>query len=805
MSGAALLAMGFVNPALLGGLALVAVPILIHLLSRRRYRRIEWAATRWLLEAERETRRRVRLEQWLLLAARCLAMGLLVLLVARPFLQPGALAALLGGNTAAERIIILDDSASLAHRRGAVEDFSRLRDGLRRLLGWLGRESSAARVTVYLASQPQRPLIADQRLSLPVVQEIDRRLEEIRPTVLPARPRDVVSAVADSLSARPSIDRADIFILSDFQQTDWVPPGGTGRGPFEPLARLAQSGGRTRDVRAVLIRLDSAPRPNVAVTHVDFERPHRVAGLPAVLRASVANFGPQRAESLDARIEIDGAGMPPVPVPPIDPGAQVAVSLEVTFPDAGYRELALSVRGSDGFPIDDVRRITTRVQDAVSVLIVNGAPSADPQADEAHLLRSALAPPGPFSSGNRVEVIDPRELDGAPLDPYDCVILCNVPPPSDGAVQALERFVRDGGGLIVFLGHEAADVDAYNAALHRGGAGLLPLALEREVVIPPPSSGVGLIRSAVHPLTTVFPADAEGLSEYVRFRRYMTLAPAPAAEPAPPGGSAGAPPNVAGLDAGVGNDPDVSSAAPAGGARPEPTQTALVLAHYSDDASTPAIVERGFGAGRVVLFTSTVDLDWNDWARAADGSYVVTMLESVQYAGRRDDHLPSLCPGEPITLTASADQFETRATLRSPARPIDPDVAVVGRAADGAVGAPLRFEIPAPSRLGTYQLVLTGRDGSETLRPLAVNLDPAESDLRAAPASELTAALAGIPHELMAMDESFDGGAEESRRELWRTILLVVIALLMGEQWMAWWFGRAEAAGATNRSLRSGP
>ena len=83
-----LLAAWFVNPALLGGLGLVALPILIHLLSRRQYRRIEWGAMRFLLEAEKETRRRTRFEQWLLVALRCLAMALLALLVARPFVQP---------------------------------------------------------------------------------------------------------------------------------------------------------------------------------------------------------------------------------------------------------------------------------------------------------------------------------------------------------------------------------------------------------------------------------------------------------------------------------------------------------------------------------------------------------------------------------------------------------------------------------------------------------------------------------------------------------------------------------------------
>ena len=77
MIASATLAAGFVNPALLGGLGLFLVPIIIHLLSRRHHRRVEWAAMRFLLEADKENRRRVRFEQWLLLALRCLVMVLL--------------------------------------------------------------------------------------------------------------------------------------------------------------------------------------------------------------------------------------------------------------------------------------------------------------------------------------------------------------------------------------------------------------------------------------------------------------------------------------------------------------------------------------------------------------------------------------------------------------------------------------------------------------------------------------------------------------------------------------------------------
>src|SRR5579871_6124133 len=55
-----------------------AVPVVIHLLNRRRYRIVDWAAMRFLLAAQKQNLRRLRLEQWLLLAVRTLILLLLV-------------------------------------------------------------------------------------------------------------------------------------------------------------------------------------------------------------------------------------------------------------------------------------------------------------------------------------------------------------------------------------------------------------------------------------------------------------------------------------------------------------------------------------------------------------------------------------------------------------------------------------------------------------------------------------------------------------------------------------------------------
>ena len=80
-------ALGFANPPLLYGLAAASVPIIIHLLNRRKFREVPWAAMRFLLAAIRKNQRRVRIEQWLLLAIRTLIIMLVVSAMAKPFLE----------------------------------------------------------------------------------------------------------------------------------------------------------------------------------------------------------------------------------------------------------------------------------------------------------------------------------------------------------------------------------------------------------------------------------------------------------------------------------------------------------------------------------------------------------------------------------------------------------------------------------------------------------------------------------------------------------------------------------------------
>ena len=123
-----MLALAFLNPALLWALPLAAVPIIIHILNRRRFKKVQWAAMEFLLKAMKRNRKRLRMEQWIVLLLRVLAVMLLALLVARPQLGGGGLI-----GTRTHHVVLLDDSASMTQISGSAVLFERGQDRVRQL------------------------------------------------------------------------------------------------------------------------------------------------------------------------------------------------------------------------------------------------------------------------------------------------------------------------------------------------------------------------------------------------------------------------------------------------------------------------------------------------------------------------------------------------------------------------------------------------------------------------------------------------------------------------------------------------
>src|SRR5438105_6874270 len=153
--------------ALAGAAGAASLPIIIHLLNRKRFRVVTWAAMRFLLAAQRKNTRKMRLEQMILLAVRTLLVLLLVLAMASVMpwsedlwfrLFPTRAVQAATGSRRTHKVLVLDGSFSMALRIGETTCFERARS----LAGQLVQESpDGAGFSLVLMAAPARRLVPE--------------------------------------------------------------------------------------------------------------------------------------------------------------------------------------------------------------------------------------------------------------------------------------------------------------------------------------------------------------------------------------------------------------------------------------------------------------------------------------------------------------------------------------------------------------------------------------------------------------------------------------------------------------------
>lgn len=743
-----------VHPALFwGGLAAVGVPILIHLLARRRFQRVRWAAMSFLIDAEKRNRRRVRIEELILLALRSLAVFLVGLFIARPFVQPSGIASLLGGAERTERIFLLDDSFSMGYLSEGATSLARAKAGVANLINRLRTHAPGDTVTLLRTSELDAPVVAGALLDDAQIELLLSRLEAIEPSQRALSVAACLGAVERHLERDASTTSAALYILSDFQRIDWVGRrAGEAEDSATPASSLEEWSGTGRGLRVVLVDVGDDTAQNVAVTALAPRQRQVVTGVEASLLAEIGNFTARELPQTELDVSAAQRAAAQV-VQHVSAGATTAASIPVTFTQAGDEAVRVEIPPDD-LPIDNARWAVVSVSEAVRVLVVNGEPSADAYLDEVALLVAAMRPEGDIFSGNQVDTIDESALEVARLADYHLVMLCNLYRVSEPAADALHAYVGAGGGLMIFPGDQVSDPVLYNATLYRGGKGLLPASFQ--AVITASAAGVTLGPGDWrHPVVQVFAGEDNPFRDRIRFARYYATEPAVTAEDSDAGGD-------------------------------ERRMSSRVLARFDDPEQTPALIERSYGEGRVMLFTSTCDLEWNDWAR--DPSFVVTMQELVQYLARASAAVRPVRVSEAIRLSLDPSRFDAVATVRGPGYPQEEEIEIAAVAGDGGG---LQFLWTQTDRAGIYTFLLRERGGGQVTRRVAVVLDANESDLRPALEDELRPMFGALPVEYVAGVPQRDDDADEGRRELWPGVLILALCVLMGEQFLAWRFGRA--------------
>lgn len=538
--------MAFVAPIFaLAGLVLMGLPILIHLLNRRRYRVVEWAAMRYLLEAVKQNRRRRRFESWLLLAMRALIILMLGLALARPLGCDGRSARMLGATPSGLAVIILDDSLSTSARLGETPGFDLLRRRARDVVSRLGE--SGGRVAL-VGTAPARVIVAPTFDHDTVLQTID----SLQTT---AQADDL----ATSLALAAGIDGQtppSIHLFSDLARGSFDAPG---------LARLREIASSMKDLELTIHPLPDNPRSNTAITAVAPVEALVRVGFPSELTAQVSTYADATPRTLSW--SLDGRAMPQRPrVDASTPSPVLLGELRLQVP-AHTAVAEARLDAGDALPADDVRYAAIETASSLPVLVVEGWRDGNATLrGAAGFLRLALAPTPDSTDAPSylaLELSDPAGLATRTLDDVRAVVLASVTTPGATWTPRLAEFVRQGGVLLVFTGPRI-DAAAYNAQF--APVGLMPgQLLDRVELEPSAEIGFDFDPAQPHPALSAFRNyDRSGL-EAARVFSYWRLTPDPQWSP----------------------------------------RTVLALA---GDAG-PAVMEHRLGEGRVIFSTIGADAD----------------------------------------------------------------------------------------------------------------------------------------------------------------------------------------------------
>jgi hypothetical protein len=738
--------MTFLHPILLAaGLASIAIPIIIHLLMNRRRKPVMWGAMRFLEEAFRRTRKRLLLEKWLLLAARCLLLALLALAIGRPLL--GGLGALGGaGGTTRTFFIVIDNSiAAQATDDAGKTALSRHIEAAREVLATLrplGGVGGAAgsggdRIALITLAHPAEGLVLP---ASPDAGAISTLLDGLEPADAKADVAGAMSLIAAALSpdqdgrSRADTGAAYVVLLSDFLEgsADLGPgAGGAGGAGGAVAAGAAGSSGATSPGGAKLPRgvtlLAMKPAPegvgNVAIVGVEPLRAVLVgasgvdtAGAGEQVRIMLRRSGPgsdsAAATVVRARITAPEAdvsdaaesravvrwapgqetAMVAVALPPIPSGA----GTDASSARATAAVITVSI-DRDALDADNTWRRPVEIRDSLRVGIVAptrfGRAGSVDRLDSAAWVRLALAPRAEGAvAGGGVEVvmIEPASMDAARLAGLDAVVLPRPDLLAEGSWARIRLFI-EGGGLALVLPPPGVTVHLWGDEMIRV---LEPgFALAREVrslgsgadgsrpVMVPSTAGSG----AGAGLLSLIEGELTELLRPVTVSRVLPMMPgtAPAGSGTPAAGLPGQ--TLIAL-------PDGTPLLWVGG---------VGQREEAEGATRPAIENRGM----LAYMATALDLEWTDLPTKP---LMVPMLNELvlQGVGRARGATWTLAGNRPAVGRRAAELVRLGAADSSRTVRIDDD---------GFAGEPIR-------RAGLWQ----SRDDRGTRRSvIAVNPDPA--------------------------------------------------------------------------------
>jgi hypothetical protein len=601
--------MNFLSPAFLIGLPLIAVPLVIHLLSRRQQKKISWGAMRFLLQAATRKRRLWRLTDILLLLLRTAVFLFFIFALARPLLP----ATWLGGSIPREVILVLDQSMSMSRKANGASLFDLQLQKANDILDDL---TGSDTIRVLLAGESPEWFMPDSiPASGPKLRNLRTQLNDLKPTLGAA---DLIACVREAVDLEASKDKSAriIVVITDGQRFGW-------HMDERPLwaavqARIQQSAIAT-SVNLQLLD-PGEPTGNLCVNNIQTTRPFGAVNQSLAFSATIQNHSPKPSAPTLLTWRVNEQPIGVTTVPELAPGASTTLSLAHDFPASGTFDVTCQVEANDVLSPDNRNHLLVQIFERLPVLFVEDPISSEPLQNDAPFVLAALGAreSSDWRSVFNPTVIDSRALASTDLNRFRCVVLANVQKLAQPVIDKLEDYVQNGGGVWIALGTHTDD-RFFNDFLHRSGLGLAPLKLTGAVGDPNDRERFFTVRASSdsHPATTLL-ADFQRLDlDRARvYRRHQ-------------------------FDPFSGKDVSILLQAQAG---------------------EPVVVERKFGRGRVIVQGFPLGVSWSTLPLCH--AYVAMLHEWLWYLAEPGLPRRNLAVGE--ALIESAPKPDSTAELTLP-------------------------------------------------------------------------------------------------------------------------------------------
>lgn len=433
--------MSFLGPTLLAGTALVALPIILHLVMKREPKRVEFPALRFVRKRHSTNQTRLKIRHWLLLALRCAFILLLALALARPVLRGSGLLA--SGSAGLAAAVVIDNSPRMGY---LVKNQTRL-DAAKETATWLLEKLPAdSEVALVEPARARRAKLAERDAAI-------LRTERLRiaPDAAPLA-EAVVEAIA--LLADRTDHRREVYVFTDLATVVWNDAA---------LEQLREALDANPATQLYLVDVGAEQPVNAGLGELELSADHLATGevltIETLARGTASVAGGQRNIELwlaDGEGKLTKRASQGVKLST----AGQAVELPIAGLTSGVYQGSVRIVGDDPLAIDNTRYFTVSVDPPPRVLLVG------PTTEATLLVREALAPSAlAQTSAPRFacESITYDQIARTQLTTFDTVMLLDPPPLTADTWRTLGDFVQSGGGMAVFLGRAAVgNLDAFN-------------------------------------------------------------------------------------------------------------------------------------------------------------------------------------------------------------------------------------------------------------------------------------------------------------------------------------------------------